>query len=186
MWQSIRRPTVDPMTEYTTRDLLRHEIRGTFDPRTGHRVDHDRVVQRAGDAERAATCEALAEHFVSGRLSRDELETRLGWAMRAVTEDELRQLIADLPRTSTLTAVPTPAPPPAVAGPTWPASIVLAVVALIVSVFVAGGMLLVLGAINPLLFVGACLGGSAAFVAGGSASYLLRGRNPVERRDAVR
>lgn len=188
MWRPIRRPTVDSMTETTSQDLLRHEIRDPFDPRTRHRVDHDRVVQRAGDAERTATCEALAEHFVSGRLSRDELETRLGWAMRAVTEDELRQLIADLPRTSTLTAVatPTPTPTPAVAGPTWPASIVLAVVALIVSVFVAGGMLLVLGAVNPLLFIGACLGGSAAFVAGGSACYLLRGRNPVERRDAVR
>ena len=49
----------------------------------------------------------------------------------------------------------------------------LAVVALVVSAFVAGVLLLVLGAVNPLLFIGACLGGGAAFVAGASACYLV-------------
>ena len=161
------------MTEPTTRDLLRRETRDLLDPTAGRRDDHGRVAQRAGDAERTATCEALAEHFVSGRLSRDELENRLGWAMRAVTEDELRQLIADLPRTPTLTPVPTPTQPPVGGGQTWPASVVLAVLCLIISVFVAGGMLLVLGAVNPLLFLGAFLGGSAALVAGASAGYLV-------------
>lgn len=173
MWRSIRRNTVGAMTEYTTQDLLRHEIRDLLDPTRVRRHDHDRVAQRAGDVERTATCEALAEHFVSGRLSRDELENRLGRAMRAVTEDELRQLIADLPRVPALTPIRTPTPPPVGGGPTWPASVVWAVVALIVSVVVAGGMLLVLGAVNPLLFIGACLGGSAALVAGASASYLV-------------
>ena len=62
---------------------------------------------------------------------------------------------------------------------TWPASVVLAVLCLIISVFVAGGMLLVLGAVNPLLFLGAFLGGSAALVAGASAGYLVtRSRRP--------
>jgi hypothetical protein len=171
MWRSIRCPTVEAMTEPTTQDLLRHEIRDLFDPTAARRDDHDRFAQRAGDAERTATCEALAEHFVAGRLSPDELESRLGWAMRAITEDQLRQLIVDLPRIPTHTPIPTP--PPVAAGPTWPASVLLAVVALIVSVLVAGGMLLVLGAVNPLLFVGACLGGSAALVAGASAWYLV-------------
>ena len=173
MWRSIRRPTVEAMTEPTTHDLLRHEIRDLFDPTTARRDDHDRFVQRAGDAERSATCEALAEHFVAGRLSPDELENRLGWAMRAVTEDQLRQLMADLPRTPTLTPVQTPASPHVDGGRTWPVSVVLAVLSLIVSVLVAGGMLLVLGAVNPLLFIGACLGGSAALVAGASACYLV-------------
>jgi hypothetical protein len=171
MRRPIRRHTVDAMTE-STRDLLRHEIRDLFDPSTA--PHHHRVAQRAGDVERTATCEALAEHYVSGRLSRDELENRLGWAMQAVTEDELRQLIADLPRSPLLGPIPTPTPPRVGGGPTWPASVVLAVVALIVSVVVAGGMLLVLGAVNPLLFIGACLGGSAALVAGASACYLVR------------
>ena len=57
----------------------------------------------------------------------DELENRLGWAMRAVTEDELRQLIADLPRSPSPSPIPTPTPPPVGGGPTWPASVVLAV-----------------------------------------------------------
>jgi hypothetical protein len=162
------------MTESTTRDLLRHEIRDLLDPSTAHRDDHDRVAQRAGDVERTATCEVLAEHFVSGRLSRDELENRLGWAMRAVTEDELRQLIADLPRSPSPRTIPTPTSTPVGGGPSWPASVVLAVVALIVSVVVAGVMLMALGAVNPLLFIGACLGGSAALVAGASACYLVR------------
>ena len=174
MWRPTRRHTVDDMTESTTRDLLRHEIRDLVDPSAAPRDDHHRVAQRAGDVERAATCEVLAEHFVSGRLSRDELETRLGWAMCAVTEDELRQLIADLPRSPSPSPIQTPTPPPVGGGPTWPASVVLAVVALIVSVVVAGGMLLVLGAVNPLLFIGACLGGSAALVAGACACYLVR------------
>ena len=176
MWRRTLRHTVDAMTESTTHDLMRHEIH-LFDPPMARRDDHDRVAQRASDAERAATCEALAEHFVSGRLHRDELENRLGWAMHAVTEDDLRHLIADLPRIPA--PAPTSTPPPVGVVQTWPATVVLAVVALIISVFVAGGMLLVLGAVNPLLFIGACLGGSAALVAGVSAGYLVtRSRRP--------
>jgi hypothetical protein len=68
----------------------------------------------------------LAEHFVAGRLSWDELES-MGWATRPVTEVELRQLIADLPRIPAPASILTAAPPP-VGGPTWPAPVVLAVV----------------------------------------------------------
>ncbi len=159
------------MTETTGRDLIRHEIPDPFDPITARRHDHDRFARRAGDAERTATCEALAEHFVSGRLSSEELENRLGWAVRAVTQDELRQLIVDLPRIPG--PAPTPTRTPVGGGRSWPATVVIAVVALIVGVVVAGGMLVVLGAVSPLLFVGACLGGSAAVVAGASAGYLV-------------
>ncbi len=168
------------MTEPTTRDLMIPRIRDLYEKTAAGHGDHDRVARRAGDVERTATCEALAEHFVAGRLSLDELENRLGWAVRAVTEDELRRLTADLPLPSTRSPNPPPRPTrPEAHSATWPAIVVLAVIALIVSVLIAGGMLLVLGAVNPLLFIGACLGGSAAFVAGCSAAYLVtRRRHP--------
>ena len=157
MWKPSRRPTVDGMIETSTPDTTLSTV-------------HAVPGRRAGDVERTAICEALAEHYVSGRLSRDELENRLGWAVRAVTEEDLRRLIDDLP----VVPVDPPRPNPSVdGGQTWPASVVIAVVALIVSVFVAGGMLLVLGAVSPLLFIGACLGGGAAVVVGASGGYLL-------------
>ncbi len=162
MCGSCRRRTVDVMTEITTRDTRLANV-------------HTLQGRRAGDIERTATCEALAEHYGAGRLSRDELEDRLAWAVRAVTEDELRRLTADLPL-ATPEPEPGPGPQPVrgtLGSPTWPASVVVAVIALVISAFVAGGMLLVLGAVNPLLFIGACLGGGAAVVVGASGSYLL-------------
>lgn len=155
---------------------MRHEMRDLLDPTTARRDDHDLVTRRAGDVERTATCEELADHFAAGRLSREELENRLNWAVRAVTEEDLWRLLADLPR---VPGPPPPSTPPAAAAQTWPASIVLAAVALVVSVAIAGVMLLILGAVNPLLFVGACLGGTAALVTGASACYLVtRSRRP--------
>ena len=106
----LRGNSVDVMTEPTTRDLMIPRIRDLFEATTAGHDDHDRVARRAGDVERTATCEALAEHFVAGRLGLDELENRLGWAVRAVTEDELRRLTADLPRTSTRPPNPPPTP----------------------------------------------------------------------------
>jgi hypothetical protein len=53
--------------------------------------------RRVGDLERAACCDELAEHFAAGRLREDELETRLDGAVRAVTDVDLRRLVADLP-----------------------------------------------------------------------------------------
>lgn len=124
--------------------------------------------RRVGDAERAACCETLSEHFAAGRLRADELDLRLDAAVRAVTEVDLRRLVADLPVARPV-ARPATAP---VAAASWPAVTVLAVIVFAVSVLVAGGLLLVLGAVNPLLFVGACLGGGAAFAGGVSGTVL--------------
>lgn len=124
--------------------------------------------RRVGDAERAACCETLSDHFAAGRLRADELELRLDAAVRAVTEADLRRLVADLP-----VARPEPTPPLAAAPTTgWSAVTVLALMVFAVCALVAGGLLLVLGAVNPLLFAGACLGGSAAFVGGVSGAVL--------------
>jgi hypothetical protein len=119
---------------------------------------------RVGDAERAAACDALAEHFAAGRLDPAELDDRLARAMAARSVDELRALFADLePRRRVPTAVPTPAP--VERGDSTGLVVVLTTV-VVLSLLLAGGMLVALGAYNPAFFVAALVGGTATAVAG--------------------
>jgi hypothetical protein len=55
---------------------------------------------RAGDDERNATIERLAEHYRAGRLTADELEERTSAAQVALTRGDLAALEADLPAPS--------------------------------------------------------------------------------------
>lgn len=137
----------------------------------------DRIIDRSlttspyriGDVERTRTCDVLAEHYAAGRLSGEELERRLECAVQAVSAAELARLTADLPpggHDGTRMDPPT-------ASRTWPTGVVVALVAFLVSVFVAGGMVLALGLVSPLLVLGAGLGGCAAAVGGAAAMYLL-------------
>jgi len=52
---------------------------------------------RAGDADRDAAAAALAEHFAQGRLTIDELDTRLGAVLVATTHGEISRATSDLP-----------------------------------------------------------------------------------------
>lgn len=52
---------------------------------------------RASDGERQEVGALLSRHFTDGRLDRDELDERLGAAMRATTRGELAALLFDLP-----------------------------------------------------------------------------------------
>lgn len=52
---------------------------------------------RVGDAEREAAMAELREHFASGRLDQEELETRLSAVFAAKTRGDLNALFADLP-----------------------------------------------------------------------------------------
>ena len=52
---------------------------------------------RIGDADREATAAALREHFVQGRLTFEELITRLDIALAATMRSEVAQTIWDLP-----------------------------------------------------------------------------------------
>ncbi len=52
---------------------------------------------RATDREREETVEALRAAFAAGCLDSDELEDRAGRAYAAVTKDDLRSLVRDLP-----------------------------------------------------------------------------------------
>jgi hypothetical protein len=52
---------------------------------------------RAGDADREAAAAALAEHFAQGRLTLDELITRLDATLTATTHGELTEAARDLP-----------------------------------------------------------------------------------------
>jgi hypothetical protein len=53
---------------------------------------------RASDADRDAVVERLREAAGEGRLEPDELEERVGSALRARTYGQLARLVADLPR----------------------------------------------------------------------------------------
>ncbi|MBB2911809.1 hypothetical protein FHS43_003082 [Streptosporangium becharense] len=53
---------------------------------------------RIGDAEREVTVTALREHYAQGRLTREELDERLGLALSARTGRDLALVGADLPR----------------------------------------------------------------------------------------
>lgn len=59
--------------------------------------------QRAADVDRDVVINHLSEAYAQGRLTRDELETRLGQAQTARTYGELATLTADLPQTGPLT-----------------------------------------------------------------------------------
>ena len=52
---------------------------------------------RVSDAEREAAAAELREHFASGRLDQEELETRLSAVFAARTRGDLSSLFADLP-----------------------------------------------------------------------------------------
>jgi hypothetical protein len=67
---------------------------------------------RIGDRERTATAERLAAHAADGRLSVEELESRLERAHAAVLDDELRAVEVDLPPAARAgRRDPWPAPP---------------------------------------------------------------------------
>jgi hypothetical protein len=125
---------------------------------------------RVGERERAAACDALAEHFAAGRLDPAELDDRLARAMAARTQNDLRALFVDLgPRRSVPDVVPPTHPPERAPGG---ASGAVAVSLLVMSLLLAGGMLLVLGAYNPALFLAALVGGTATAVGGSCVTVL--------------
>jgi hypothetical protein len=66
---------------------------------------------RIGDTEREAAVSALGEHYLAGRLSKEEYDERTGVAWTARTASELRPLFADLPATRPQAAAPS-APSP--------------------------------------------------------------------------
>lgn len=133
---------------------------------------------RVGEAERAAACDALAEHFAAGRLDPAELDDRLARAVAARSQADLRVLFLDLRPRRTVPDPPggAPAPVPHDRGVAVPLLVSLAVLCLLL----AGGMLLVLGAYNPALFVAALVGGTATAVAGAAAAVV--GQRTLRRR----
>ena len=52
---------------------------------------------RIGDRERDAAVTALGEHYVAGRLTKDEYDERSAVAWRARTNSDLAPLFVDLP-----------------------------------------------------------------------------------------
>ncbi len=52
---------------------------------------------RVGDRDRDLAASALGKHYVSGRLSADELEDRVGRSLQAQTRKDLDKAMKDLP-----------------------------------------------------------------------------------------
>jgi hypothetical protein len=52
---------------------------------------------RASDQQREESAQVLREHFAAGRLSQEELDERVQQAYAAKTEQQLRELLSDLP-----------------------------------------------------------------------------------------
>lgn len=52
---------------------------------------------RIGDAEREVAVSALSDHFVAGRLTREEFEERSTRAHSATTQRDVKALFVDLP-----------------------------------------------------------------------------------------
>lgn len=122
---------------------------------------------RIGDAEREATCQLLGRHYAAGRLTSMELDERVARAVHALTEDELIELTADLPR---LVAVPihpaaAPAPVRSATNPTQVVRVLVEVGALGITALAALCTLLVL--------LGAPAGAMAGWVAFGTAVTCL-------------
>ena len=86
---ALARPGREALDRYAA--ALRRLLAGQA---TGHRTAPQ---VRAGDADRDATAAALCEHFAHGRLTLDELNTRLAATLAASTHGELAQLTGDLP-----------------------------------------------------------------------------------------
>lgn len=126
---------------------------------------------RIGEAERAAACDALAEHYAAGRLDPAELEDRLARAVAARTQADLRVLFVDLGPRRTVATVTEPAPPDRAGGN---GLVPLLGSLLVLSVLLAGGMLMVLGAYNGALFLAALVGGTATAVAGVCGTVIAR------------
>lgn len=53
---------------------------------------------RVSDQQRERAAQELREHFAAGRLTEEELSERVDAAYAARTEQQLRELLADLPR----------------------------------------------------------------------------------------
>lgn len=52
---------------------------------------------RAADADRQRVAAAIERHYLDGRLTAEELDEWLGWALAARTDGDLASLLTDLP-----------------------------------------------------------------------------------------
>ena len=65
---------------------------------------------RVGDAEREQAVSALGEHYLAGRISKEEYDERTATAWKAKTRSQLEPLFWDLPRLQQQVSRPTPPP----------------------------------------------------------------------------
>jgi uncharacterized membrane protein YdbT with pleckstrin-like domain len=104
-----------------------------------------RSALRASDADREHVAERLRQAAAEGRLFAEELEQRLGAALRARTYGELDEVVADLPRSAAMTprsrsAVPFARPLLGVAFAVVALAVIAAAVLVVTGVLAAWGL----------------------------------------------
>lgn len=123
---------------------------------------------RVGDAERSAACDALSVHFAEGRLTADELDSRLTAATTATTLSDLQTLLIDLPDENRAERRPTPVRS---VGPS--VSDILIAVGIVGSVLIVLVMLTGIGFYSPPLFLASVFGGFLALGVGAGLTHLV-------------
>jgi hypothetical protein len=110
---------------------------------------------RVSDADRDRVISELSEHFQAGRLTAEEFDERSGRALRARTESDLAELLADLPTqrgTVTSPGASQPMARPGVGLATRrPVVALAAIVAIVALASVSSGLHAVLGGVPVLL-----------------------------------
>jgi uncharacterized protein DUF1707 len=102
---------------------------------------------RIGDADRDRAATALGEHYAAGRLTREELDARLGSVLAARTAADLEPLFADLPDPAPVPAARA-VPPRGVSAARYPVAVPLLPLLLALAV-----ILTVTFGVPPFLFV---------------------------------
>lgn len=129
-----------------------------------------------GDAERAAACDLLSEHYSAGRLLVEEFDQRMESALNARTEADLARLLADLPATYYPDRTHRTAPPPQ----RRPPSGALVLLEVFIATISLGALLCLLGLVatsgyNPSMVIAELLAAlGAATVVGGALYFSWR------------
>lgn len=117
---------------------------------------------RTSDADRDRAAARLQDHFVEGRLTREELDERITAALNARTHGDLRRVLADLPEPAPVWPQGRPSPwqpspwrtaPLPVIIRRGPRLLPLAVVALIAALLIPGGGWLFIGVLKAIMLL---------------------------------
>ena len=128
---------------------------GPWDPISADVMSRGRL--RASDADREQVIDALKVAFVQGRLTKDELDMRAGWAFGSRTYAELTAITADIAAPLLEPRPPRPAPRAPVRKPANRRAVAWSACGIILPPVVSAAFLTYYGGF-VVLFLLACIG----------------------------